>query len=387
MSKHSILLLTAAMLLGLLAQPWSAAGDEATAPGYRLRPGDTLEVTVSGEPSYSGPFLLDSTGTIIFADGSAGTITVAGLSPAEAQDRIQQKLAEYLRDPVVAVRVSKFRVLVSGEVQNPGSYEINAGETVMDAITRAGGAKREVALAVVELRRASGETLLLEPRTFLETGEESQNRLLQPGDEILVGPSGRGDEYKVTGAVKLPGVYPLPRTQPVRVVDAIEAAGRWAEDADPRRAMLIKHDGTQLTVDLAALSSQPGNPGNTLLEAGDEIFVPRKTVQITVQGGVNQPGEYMVEEGTTFMQALGKAGGPKNTAILKQCVLVHSKPQNSWTQVDLEKFLKKGDMGANPMVQDGDILWVAEREGPKQGQSFFDIMRNTVGPLIWLFGL
>jgi len=257
----------------------------------------------------------------------------------------------------------------------------------MDAINRAGGAKREIALARVELTRATEEKILLEPQGFLEKGDNSQNLLLQPGDEVLVGRSELGEEYKVSGAVKFPGSYPVSRTQPPRLFDALEAAGRWTEEADPRRALLIRKDGGQTTIDLSALDSQPGNILNLPLAAGDEIFVPRKTTQITVQGGVNNPGEYLVEESTTFLQAVGKAGGLKSDAILKECVLVRAKPQGKWLQVDLEKVLRKGDMKANPVVQDGDMLWVAEREPARPRRDAWDVIRNTIAPVLWALSL
>ena len=60
----------------------------------------------------------------------------------EAKTQLIQTLSQYLREPMVSLRISKFRIGVAGDVKNPGSYETTAGETVMDAILRAGGANR-----------------------------------------------------------------------------------------------------------------------------------------------------------------------------------------------------------------------------------------------------
>ncbi|NIM04541.1 MAG: hypothetical protein GTO55_01355 [Armatimonadetes bacterium] len=380
-------ILAFSIILGALLQPGLALSEE-TQPeesGYRVRPGDTLEISVAGESAYCGSFLVGAEGTILFSDEMVGSIAVAGLTLEETQARLTETLAQYLNDPAVSLQVSKFRVIVSGDVANPGSYEMSGGETLMDAITRAGGAKREISLARVELKRASGEQVSLAPQKFLQKADESQNPPLRPGDEILVGRSQLGQEFRVSGAVKFPGVYPLWKETPPSILQAVEAAGRWTPDADPRRTLLMTKNGTQLTIDLMALDANPADPSNLPLQPGDEIFVPRKALQITVQGAVNMPGPYLVEEGTTYLQAVGNAGGLKASAILNEAVLVRNKPNIEWIEVNLEKVLREGDMSANPVVHDGDVLWVAERDAPKQGS--FDFLKNTLVPILWAFSL
>ncbi len=376
-----LLAIIAIMAISLGSQRGLADNAQAA---YRLRPGDTLQIAAPGEPTYSGAFLIGTEGAIVFPEGVVGPVRVAGLTLGEAQSALAKALAEYLKDPLITLSLSKFRVAVAGEVKTPGSYEMTAGETVMEAVTRAGGTLRDPALVRIELKRASGEKLLLEPREFLRNGDVSQNLILQPGDEALVGTGGLGDEYKVSGAVKSPGAYPFWKDAPPRALDALQTAGRWTEEANPRKALLIKKDGRQLPLDLLALDSKPAEAGNLLLEPGDEVFVPRKNLQISVQGGVNNPGEYLIEEGTTFLQAIGKAGGPRNDALLKECAVVRTRPQYARISVDLEKVLRQGDMQANPVVQDGDVLWVAERENKGPKRDGFAIFRDIVGPLLWL---
>lgn len=79
---------------------------------------------------------------------------------------------------------------------------------------------------------------------------------LAPVDEVMVDPTpaatvpaGRGDLYvHVSGAVREPGLYVLPAG--CRVVDAIAAAGGFAEDADRNAVNLARtlEDGEQLPV-------------------------------------------------------------------------------------------------------------------------------------------
>jgi len=371
--------------LAVFLLPLNAFGAQSDSSDYRLRPGDTLEIIVSGEQAYSGSFPLATDGTVLFSDEVVGKVALGGRTPEEAKVQLVQTLSQYLKDPIVSLRISKFRVSVAGDVKNPGSYETTAGETVMDAILRAGGANREVSLNMVEVQRAAGTKALLDLRDFLNKGGASNNLILQPGDEVLVGKSQTGQDYKVFGAVKFPSSYPLWKEQPTRISQAIEAAGHWTEDADPRLATLTKKDGRQSTIDLSVLAARPGDPNDVVLEPGDEIFVPRKALRILIQGAVNRPGDYLVEDGTTFFQAVGKAGGLKNSAILKDCCVVRGKQQDQWVKVDLTKFLNKGDMKANPAVQDGDTLWVAEQGAnspPKRDA--LGVIGTILQPLLWL---
>jgi hypothetical protein len=45
-------------------------------------------------------------------------------------------------------------------------------------------------------------------------------------------------------------------------------------------------------------------------------------------------------------------------------------------------------MSANPVVHDGDVLWVAERDSPRPPkQGAYDVLKNAILPLLWAFSL
>jgi protein involved in polysaccharide export with SLBB domain len=280
-----------------------AGGARAQAPvaAYQLRAGDTLEIMVAGEPAYSGSFLIGADGSILFSDAAVGKVNVAGETVDGLAGKLKDTLAQYLKNPVISLRISKFRVAVTGEVKSPGSYEMAAGDTALDGVARAGGALVEMGTAAIQVKHIAGEPSLIDP----SNAAGLQNLMLLPGDEIAVGRKGQG-----------------------------EAVG--------------------------------------------------KTVSVTIQGAVNNPGQYAVEDGSTFFQALLKANGPKNTADLKKCNIIRTKPNNSVIPVDMDKFLSKGDSAANPLVLEGDVLWVSEKGVSRPRQNAFDILR-TIAPLLIFF--
>jgi protein involved in polysaccharide export with SLBB domain len=75
----------------------------------------------------------------------------------------------------------------------------------------------------------------------------------------------------------------------------------------------------------------------------------------------------LVGEGTTLLEVLGKAGGLSGPARLTECAIIRLKPQPMRTKVNLESLLKKGEMTDNPVLQDGDIVWVPPAEGAARG--------------------
>ncbi|MFD2098845.1 polysaccharide biosynthesis/export family protein [Flagellimonas iocasae] len=82
-------------------------------------------------------YLVDKNGEIDFP--VIGKIKIAGLSPSEAQDLLKQKLADYLVNPIINIRIKNFTVTVLGLVNRPGTYPVNGEQiTIMEALGYAG---------------------------------------------------------------------------------------------------------------------------------------------------------------------------------------------------------------------------------------------------------
>ena len=390
------LLLIILLSPGYAAEPPAAPGTASPAQVYRLRAGDTLDITVTGEPTYSGTFVIGAGGGVVFADGVTGEIPVAGLTLGEAKLKISKRLSEYVRHPMVSLQISKFRISVTGEVLKPGSYEMTAGQTISDAIANAGGTKRELIYMKISLLRASGEEIAIEPQSFLGGGNASQNLPLLPGDVIAVGRgipgAPGGGDYKAVGEVLSPGSYYFSKNQQPRIYDLYNAAGRCTPDADACAAKLRKQNGNVIPVNLMVINDQPNDPNNLPLEPGDELSVPRMTTHISIQGGVSKPGDYVVGSGTTFMAALAKAGGWTANANLKECAIVRGAmgpvgtggvaAQRQVIKVNLESVIKKGDISADPPIQNGDMLVVTSKD--PNGKTFLQRVGEVLGPLSWI---
>lgn len=97
------------------------------------------------------------------------------------------------------------------------------------------------------------------------------------------------------------------------------------------------------------------------LAAGD---VSGNTIDIFVIGQVNAPGQYEVEEGLTFLQALSRTGGFTPFAATKRIQLRRTDPASGEEAIFSFDLRAAGDgarISGNTQMRDGDVILVPER--------------------------
>jgi protein involved in polysaccharide export with SLBB domain len=168
----------AAALLVAVALSAAAAGEEAAAQtpasdrvsadasdSSALRPGDLIRLRVWREPDLSGDFPVDEAGVAVLPE--IGPLAVASTPANIVKDSIVRRLESYLTHPAVDVALLR-RVQVTGAVQKPGLYHVDATMTVADALALAGGITSSGRSDRVEITRegqklpgkVSGRTLI-----------------------------------------------------------------------------------------------------------------------------------------------------------------------------------------------------------------------------------
>ena len=82
-------------------------------------------------------YLIDKEGEIDFP--VVGKMKVSGLSPEELRVLLRQKLADYLKNPIINIRLKNFTITILGEVNRPGTYPVSGERiTVLEALGFAG---------------------------------------------------------------------------------------------------------------------------------------------------------------------------------------------------------------------------------------------------------
>lgn len=100
-----------------------SALDPNVARPFNLEATYTTESAIDAQGSLRmQTYLIDSNGNIEFP--VLGTVKLGGLSRTEATTLLKAKLSEYIKNPIVNIRLANFTITVLGEVTRPGTYTI-----------------------------------------------------------------------------------------------------------------------------------------------------------------------------------------------------------------------------------------------------------------------
>ncbi len=86
--------------------------------------GIDMSMSVNGRQQMQ-TYLVNSEGNIQFPQ--LGAVEVAGLSREEVSKKLEGILTDYIKDPLVTVRIENFEISVLGEVNRPGTFDIEDG--------------------------------------------------------------------------------------------------------------------------------------------------------------------------------------------------------------------------------------------------------------------
>jgi polysaccharide export outer membrane protein len=173
----------------LLAGTGVVAAD--TPPGgYRLQPGDLLQVVVWKETDLQSEVLIRPDGGISFA--LAGDMQAAGLTTDQLRAELETRVRKLVPGAVVTVSVKApngNRVFVIGKVNRPGDFPLLRPIDVMQAISMAGGVTPFASTNKIRVLHREGlrQTSARFRYSDVANGRHlEQNILLQSGDTVIV---------------------------------------------------------------------------------------------------------------------------------------------------------------------------------------------------------
>ena len=175
----------------LLAARVSVAFDGAAVPeGYKLQPGDLLQVVVWRETDLQNEVLIRPDGGITFP--LAGDLQAAGLTTDELRQELETRVRKLVPGAVITVSVKApngNRVFVIGKVNHPGDFPLLRPIDVMQAISMAGGITPFADGNGIRILHREGGRLVSVRFRYGEVTKGrhlEQNVLLQSGDTVIV---------------------------------------------------------------------------------------------------------------------------------------------------------------------------------------------------------
>jgi polysaccharide biosynthesis/export protein len=167
-----------------------AADPSAIAEGYKLQPGDVLQVVVWKETDLQSEVLIRPDGGISFA--LAGDMQAAGHTTDELRQELETRVRRLVPGAVVTVSVKAAngnRVFVIGKVNRPGDFALNRPIDVMQAISLAGGITPFASADRIRVLHRDGAKLNSIRFRYSEVVKGrnlAQDILLQSGDTVIV---------------------------------------------------------------------------------------------------------------------------------------------------------------------------------------------------------
>ena len=158
--------------------------------GYRLQPGDLLNVNVWKETDLQSDVLIRPDGGISFE--LAGDLQAAGLTTDQLRAALEARVRKLVPDAVVTVVVKSpngNRIYVIGKVNHPGDFPLLRPIDVLQAISMAGGVTPFASADNIRVihREGSEQTSVRFRYGDVAKGHHlEQNILLQSGDTVIV---------------------------------------------------------------------------------------------------------------------------------------------------------------------------------------------------------
>jgi polysaccharide biosynthesis/export protein len=199
----------------------------ALAQAQKLGPGDTLHVTVFGQPDLTSDARVSDRGTVDLP--LVGPVKVAGQTPSDAAGTIATALkkGEFLKHPQVTVALTAVRsqqVSVLGLIARPGRYPLDEAHLKLpDIIAAAGGVAAGGSDTITVIRNGEAQKVRALARDFE----------LKAGDTIYVE---RAPVFYIYGEVAHSGAYPVGAH--MSVMQAISVGGGITPRGSERRVKL-----------------------------------------------------------------------------------------------------------------------------------------------------
>src|SRR5690606_8705724 len=231
----------------------------ATPKNYVIGTGDEIMIEIYGDSEASYQLKVSPEGNINIP--YIGVVSVAGASIEAATSRIKSKLSSIYSGlsngtTQVSVTLSNIRsikVILSGEIVQPGTYTLPSIATVFNALYSSGGPSENGSLRDIRVLRNGQEIASLDVYDFLMRGSLAGNITLQDQDVIYV-PTYLA-RVELSGQVKRPALFEVKAGETFD--DLLNYAGGFTENAYQDRIKVVKNTGKERRIE-DMLASQFG---------------------------------------------------------------------------------------------------------------------------------
>ncbi len=300
----------------------------ATPANYVLGSDDQLLIAVYGFSEANYKLTVSPEGTIYIPN--AGPILVAGLSIADAAEKIKGKLAATIykaistgntKVQVTLGNIKSIHVTIIGQAKKPASYTLSSLSTVFNALYLCGGPNKTGSYRHIELLRNNKIYRTIDLYKVLVTGSLEDNVRLMDQDILYI--PYYNTRVTLAGQVKRPGIFETLPGEPLQQL--LTNAGGFTDSAY-RSSVKI----TQVTDREKSIADvESSRFGSYIPNGSDSInvgkVINRYANRVLIEGAVMRPGQFELTTGLTLGQLIRKADGVKEDAFLNRAAVTRLK--------------------------------------------------------------
>lgn len=376
---------------------------------YILGPNDVLTVSIWSTESQHLDLMVSPEGKLVIP--RVGAISVKGLSLDSARATIKKEVAKTFKALSIDVslkRLRQFKVYVLGAVRIPSVITATAADRVFDVIERAGGIVDTGSVrGITVIRDGRPQPIIVDLQRYLSFGDKSANPTLLGGDRVIVPLRTFKNTISIHGEVAREGSFDFLPGDSLSTL--IRMAGGFLPSAilDTVSLVRVNEAGTGLDVFPIDMRAWPAGiystttlPGDVVLRSGDRVYVRavpnfNEREQVVVAGEVLYPGKYAITpQQTRLTDVITRTGGFTENASIEDAVIIRTSEVNvidkeyerlsrlvpsemssnelqyyrtksrevkGVMSVDFGELFVKNNLVNNPVLRDGDSIYVPKR--------------------------
>lgn len=295
---------------------------------YIVDVGDSFTLFLIGKVEANEVLMVQRDGSILIP--SYGKVFVAGLTLQQVEKNVQNFINSISIGVDASISLKSIRdvqVLVLGGVESPGIYTLSGGSNILGALNIAGGITDSGSFRNISLKR-NGEVIeVVDLYNIFVSGNFNEKINLRSGDTIFVAPSSA--QIPVSGGVSYPAIFEVRQGENLK--DLISFAGGFTEGFTGFGSIKLQRVSTESNY---IEEIQLSNIDKVMIEPRDSVYVPmfmstnQKIKSVSLEGMVNRPGQYFIDENETLNSLIKRAGGFKDNAYVYGSALFRKTAQD-----------------------------------------------------------
>lgn len=376
---------------------------------YVLGPGDVLTYSVWSTDAVHIDITVNPEGRV--AIPGAGVVDVRSMTMSNARTKLIAEAKRVYRSERIDIslrRLRQFKVFVLGAVRVPAVIAATGADHVFDVLQRAGGVLDTGSVRGIHLvRDGVNEPIIVDLQRYLSFGDRRSNPTVLGGDRLVVPMRNEKTIIAIRGEVPQAAEFDYLPTDSLSTL--IRFGGGFLPSArlDSVQLVRVSEQGghiESINLDLTEwrdkIFANMPLPGDMALRPGDRVYVReiprwRERHEVVIRGEVRYPGRYAIEPNSTRLtEVLQRAGGFSEKASIEDAVIIRTSemnledkefrrlerlPPSEMSKTELQYFrtkarevrgvisvnftdlFLKNSLENNPVLRDGDSIYVPER--------------------------